>query len=161
MNYIIDGHNLIAKIPGLDLSMPDDEQRLIELLVHFSQSGRGRIEVYFDGALPGQAGKHLYGRVQAHFVLYSSTADQAIRLRLQALGRASKNWTVVSSDRAIQVAAHEAQAQVIRSEDFARQLQAILRAGPGGDEPAVDKPLSEAEVREWLEIFKRGGKRQQ
>jgi hypothetical protein len=53
MNYIIDGHNLIAKIPGLDLSMLDDEQRLIELLNRYGQHSRGRIEVYqeiMDGA---------------------------------------------------------------------------------------------------------------
>ena len=54
MNYIIDGHNLIAKLPGLDLSMPDDEQRLIEVLMRFGRAGSHRIEVYFDAAPAGQ-----------------------------------------------------------------------------------------------------------
>ena len=40
MNYIIDGHNLISQLPGIDLNMPDDEQRLIELLILFCQSGK-------------------------------------------------------------------------------------------------------------------------
>ena len=53
MNYLIDGHNLIAKIPGLSLSMPDDEERLVELLNRFGQHSRGKLEVFFDGAPPG------------------------------------------------------------------------------------------------------------
>ncbi len=66
MNYIIDGHNLIAVIPGLSLSMPDDEQRLVELLIPFCQRGKHRVEVYFDGAPIGLAGTRSYGRVRAH-----------------------------------------------------------------------------------------------
>ena len=30
MPYIIDGHNLIPKIPGIDLQDLDDEQKLID-----------------------------------------------------------------------------------------------------------------------------------
>jgi len=159
MNYIIDGHNLIGKLPGLSLSMPDDEQRLVELLVRFSRRGRQRVEVYFDGAPPGQSGEVNYGRVKAHFVLHSSTADQAIRTRLGVLGRASRNWAVVTSDRSVQAAAHAAHAQVLASEDFARRLLASLGVGsPDAGEP-LDQPLSEDEVREWLQVFKQGGKR--
>ena len=159
MNYIIDGHNLIGKLPGLSLSMPDDEQRLVELLVRFSRHGRQRVEVYFDGAPPGQAGERSFGRVKAHFVLHSSTADQAIRTRLGMLGRASRNWAVVTSDRGVQAAAHAAHAQVIASEDFARRLLASLGAGSGDTAQPSDQPLSEDEVREWLQVFKQRGKR--
>ncbi len=154
MNYIIDGHNLIGKIPGLTLSDLDDEQHLIELLVHFSQKNRGRLEVYFDGALPGQAGEASYGRVKAHFVVHSSSADQAIRFRLQALGRASRNWVVVTSDRSVQAAAREAHAQVMSAEEFSRKLQESMQASLGGSKPGQDEPLSEEEVRQWLEIFR-------
>ena len=156
MNYIIDGHNLISKILGLDLRMLDDEQRLIELLIGLTKQGRHRIEVYFDRAPIGQAGDQNFGRVRAHFVHHSGTADQAIRNKLRSLQRASKNWVVVTSDRSVQAAAHEAQAEVMRSEDFARYLEAnLLQAKPGSSAPAADKPLSEAEVSEWLAIFKR------
>ena len=163
MNYIIDGHNLIATLPELDLNMPDDEQRLIELLVRFSQSGPKRVEVYFDGAGVGQAGERNFGRVKAHFVLYSTTADQAIRTRLQRLRSASRNWVVVTSDRAVQAAAREVHAQVMRSEDFSdllhvELLQANLGSGSGGNQLPVEATLSEAEVQEWLELFKRRGK---
>jgi len=159
MNYIIDGHNLIAKIPGLDLRMPDDEQRLVELLIRLGRQGRHKMEVYFDRASVGQAGEHNYGLVRAHFVPQGQSADDAIRRRLSTLGRSAKTWVVVSSDRAVQAAAREAHAQVCSAEDFSNLLQASLQAGSAPPVHAADEPLTEAEVREWLAIFKEPHKR--
>jgi predicted RNA-binding protein with PIN domain len=153
-NYLIDGHNLIAKIPGLSLSMPDDEERLIELLNRFGREGRRKLEVYFDGAPPGQAGVRDYGRVRAHFVAAGQTADAAIRGRLVKLGKSASGWVVVSSDREVQAAAHEAHAKVLRAEDFSHQVQTTLQARLAQTHDAADQPLSEEEVNEWLAIFK-------
>ena len=153
MNYIIDGHNLISKIPGLSLSMPDDEQRLVELLIRFGKVGRKRMEVYFDRAPVGLAGDQNYGRVRAPFVQHTLTADQAIRNKLRSLEKSSKNWVVVSSDRSVQAAAREVHAGVMSAEEFADQLQASLQGEVSSGGPG-DKPLGEAEVREWMAIFK-------
>ena len=152
MNYIIDGHNLIAQIPGLDLSMPDDEERLIELLIRFCQPGKHRVEVYFDRAPVGQAGVVNHGRVRAHFVLQRSSADEAIHKRLSGTGKSVKNWVVVSSDRSVQAAAREARARVIPAVDFARLLLASPRSA--STSPNSDEPLSEGQVRQWEAIFK-------
>ena len=159
MNYIIDGHNLIGKTPGLSLSMPDDEQRLIELLNLFGRGSRHKLEVYFDGAPAGQAGLRSHGRVRAHFVSASSSADDAIKLRLRRLGKSAANWVVVSSDRSVQAAAHEAHAGVLSAEDFTRHVQATIQTRPdeGGD--TANQPLSEAEVNEWLKIFEERDKK--
>jgi len=163
MNYIIDGHNLIARLPGLSLDMPDDEQRLIELLVRFTRQSRHRVEVYFDRAPVGMAGDQSFGRVRAHFVHHRRTADQAIRTRLGTLHRSSRSWVVVSSDGGVQSAAREAHAGVMSAEEFAHLLEAgLLHASPqaesGIPEPPGDEPLSEAEVREWEAIFKARGR---
>jgi len=159
MYYIIDGHNLISQIPGLDLTMLDDEQHLVELLILFCQPGRHKVEVYFDKAPVGQAGVINHGRVRAHFVSQRSTADDAIRNRLKSLGRSAKTWAVVSSDRSVQAAAREVHAQVLRSEEFASLLQTYpwdtsVQPGRLNPTPVPDEPLSEAEVREWEAIFK-------
>jgi predicted RNA-binding protein with PIN domain len=154
MNYMIDGHNLIGKLAGLDLSMADDEQRLIELLNHFGQHNRGRIEVYFDGAPVNQSGSQNFGRVRAHFVPRWQTADQAISMRLAKLGKSARNWEVVTSDRSVQAAAHEARAGVTSSEEFTQRLHASLRARSGEEAAITDGTLSEQEVNEWLAIFK-------
>lgn len=159
MNYIIDGHNLIAKTEGLSLSMPDDEQRLIELLSRFGQQNRGRLEVYFDGAPPGQAGMRNYGKVRAHFVPISQTADDAIRRQLSKMGQAARNWVVVTSDRSVQTAARAAHARVMSAEDFASHLQSSqLKDRPVNAESPAEQPMTEAELKEWLIIFKERGK---
>jgi len=154
MNYIIDGHNLISKLPGLDLSMPDDEERLIEVLNRYGTQNHGRIEVYFDGAPAGQAGVRNFGRVRAHFVLLSHTADEAIQARLALLGKSARNWTVVSSDRSVQAAAHEARAGVMKSEDFVHALQSSRQIGLSVALGSPDHTLNKAEVEEWLALFK-------
>jgi predicted RNA-binding protein with PIN domain len=157
MNYLIDGHNLIGKLASLDLSMADDELQLIELLNHFGQYNRGRIEVYFDGAPANQAGSQNFGRVRAHFVPQRLTADQAISTRVAKLGKSATDWVVVSSDRSVQAAAHEARAGVMPSEEFAKQIQAKLTAQSGEEAAIADEALSEHEVNEWLAIFKKRG----
>jgi predicted RNA-binding protein with PIN domain len=159
MNYIIDGHNLIPKIDGLSLSMVDDEQRLIELLIRFGESRQHKIEVYFDGAPVGQSGMGKFGRVRAHFVSMRQSADDAIRKRLVRFGRLARNWVLVSSDRNVQLAAREAHAQVMSAEDFASYLQAcLLQSEVANPENAADQPMSEAELKEWLTIFNERGK---
>ena len=154
MNYIIDGHNLISKIPGMSLRMVDDEEKLIALLNRFGEHNRGKLEVYFDKAPPGQAGSRIFSRVQAHFVSLNQTADDAILMRLSALGRSAGNWAVVTSDRSVRSAALEVHAGVIRSEDFSRLLQSLRHRRLADALGAPDRPLSQTEVEEWLAIYK-------
>ena len=152
MPYIIDGHNLIPKIPGLSLSDIDDENQLIKVLQEFCRRSRKKVEVYFDNAPPGQLRTRNYGVVTARFVRAGQTADDAIRTRLERMGRAARNWSVVSSDRAVQASAKAAKAQVISSEVFAKEIIGIeddfLESGD-----LEDSALSSDEVDDWLEIF--------
>jgi len=127
MSYLIDGHNLIPKITGLSLQQIDDETRLIELLQVFCRVRRKKVEVYFDQAPPGRAGTRSFGMVIAHFVRQGIPADEAILERLNRLQQTARNWSVVTSDRHIQVQARSMSAQVISSEDFAIQLSESLQ----------------------------------
>jgi predicted RNA-binding protein with PIN domain len=159
MPYIIDGHNLIPRIPGLDLASLDDEVQLIEMVQEFCRLRRKRAEVYFDNAPPGQPKARHYGQVLARFVRAGQTADDAIRARLLRLGAEARNWTVVSSDQQIQIAARAARAQSIGSEEFARLLMDTLRQGeraPGND---AEGSLGAGEVQEWLDLFSSGSDR--
>lgn len=149
MPYLIDGHNLIPKA-GLRLNSIDDESELIAILQEFCRMTRKSVEVYFDGAPPGHAGTRRYGSVTAHFVRLGSTADEAIRRRLKALGKSAKNWTVVTSDRQVQAEARTARAEIVTSDSFAVMLKQAREAAPGGNEP---RELSSDEVEEWLRIF--------
>lgn len=151
---MVDGHNLIPKV-GLRLDSFDDEMELVAVLQEFARLHRRQVEVYFDGAPADQAGSRNLGIVKAHFVRSGTTADAAIARRLQKMGRAAKNWTVVSSDRQVQADARAARAEVLSSEEFARLLLQTPRIDV--TKPAVDRKVSPNEVEEWLKIF--GSKR--
>lgn len=158
MPYIIDGHNLIPKIPGLRLDAVDDEQQLVALLQEFCRLSRKQVDVYFDNAAPGQAGKRKLGVVAVHFVRAGRTADEAIGERLVKMRRSARNWSVVSSDQRVQVAARQAGAQALSAEAFAAQLRSVLDARVSDSQPTSDQPLSAEEVEEWERLFhSRGG----
>lgn len=153
MPYLIDGHNLIPHIPGLSLTDVDDELQLIELLQEFCRRARKNVEVFFDNSPPGGLRVRTFGPVTARFIRQGATADQAIQARLRKLARAARNWTVVSSDLAVQAAARAAQARPLSSEDFAR----LLRQPSGkAQADAVENrqiDLSPDDVEEWLRLF--------
>jgi predicted RNA-binding protein with PIN domain len=148
MPYLIDGHNLIGKLPGVSLDELDDEQVLIEILQGFCQDAAKDAEVYFDRSASGHARARVHGRVTARYVRSGETADQAIARRLKGLGREAANWTVVTSDNQVLAAARRSNARTVASEDFARQLDSR-----GDEAGSADRQLSADEVDDWLEMF--------
>lgn len=156
MPTLIDGHNLIPKL-GLDLNSFDDETELVARLNEFCRLSRKTgLEVYFDNAPPGSPETRKIGQLTAHFVRKPLIADEAIRLRLKKLGRAARNWSVVSSDQRVQAEARTAGAAVISSDEFAATVIDTLHAGP----PASPRQpgLSEREINEWMALFNSHGK---
>jgi predicted RNA-binding protein with PIN domain len=156
MPYLIDGHNLIPKL-GLRLDSLDDEMELVVRLQEFCRVRRVQVDVYFDGAPPGQVSTRKAGMVTAHFVRKSSSADAAIENRLLKMKKSARNWIVVSSDRRVRGAAGNAQAGTMSAEEFTREMrkaQAARMSKPKGEtEPSA------GEVEEWLRTFeKRDGK---
>ncbi len=149
MPYIIDGHNLVPHLPGLDLSHPDDEAELIRTVRDFCARKMVQAEIYFDRARIGAAGRRKFGRVTAVFVPTGKTADEAIIQRLKARRRAARSDIVVSSDRRVQTEARALGAAVLDSPGFAAQLES-----PGAEAPPENEPqMSEKEVAEWLSLF--------
>lgn len=154
MVLIIDGHNLIPHIPGINLSDPEDEMQLVQVLQAYCRLRRKQAEVFFDRAPVGQAGVRQYGLVRAHFVREGTTADAAIMAYLKKLGKRAKNVTVVSSDRQVAVAARAVHATVMTAEAFAAAWADLSEEEPELD--PRDRLLSEEEVKLWENIFKRG-----
>jgi len=153
MPYMIDGHNLIPKIPGLNLAVADDEMQLVELLQEFCRLRRKQAEIYFDNAPPGQPRVRTYGLVTARFIRTGQTADAAIRAHLTRLGAGARNWTVVSSDHEVQRAGRAARAQIISSEAFSHQVTQTLQAGPAQNSQNLNPPLSSDDLQDWLDLF--------
>ena len=170
MRILIDGHNLIPHLPGLNLRELDDEMALIELLQPYARETRHAVEVFFDGAPPGKAGVRAYAPVTARFVSAKTIADRAIHARLRELGAQAKQTLVVSSDRQVQSEARALGARLQSSDSFARDLlasqikparperPAARPAAAKAKKPAVEPPLPPDQVQEWLDLFKNNKK---
>ena len=153
MPYIIDGHNLIPKIPGLALDAVDDEAQLIVLLQDYCRLARKEAEVFFDNAPAGQPRARNFGLVIARFIRQGTTADEAIRRRLGRLEREARNWTVVSSDLEVQAAARAARAHFISSEAFAAQIRQTLDESAADEGERPEAEVNSEELDDWLKLF--------
>lgn len=147
MPYLVDGHNLIGKIPGMSLSDIDDELELCRRLEAFCRQVRRKAEVYFDGAPPGSSRSRKVGMLTAHFVRQGKSADAAIEERLERMGGAAGGWTVVSSDQRVQRAALKAHARAVSAEEFLQIME-----GAGAAKSAGEKPET-GNVEDWLKVF--------
>jgi predicted RNA-binding protein with PIN domain len=135
MPYLIDGHNLIGRMPGMSLQDPDDEAALLVRLRAFCSREATTATVYFDGAVLSTMKDPPRGGVTARYVARPQSADSAIRHRLERIGREAPNWVVVTSDVAVAEAARRCRARVMSSEAFARRL-----TGVGPPSAAAEKP---------------------
>lgn len=154
MPYLIDGHNLIAAMPGIELDELGDERALLERLEAFARRETRMIDIYFDaGRIGGRNDFHL-GRIHVHFVVAPRTADDAILSQLRSIGSEAPNWVIVSSDREICDQAERLGARTRSSADFSREL--LDQGGRGQTAEKPVQPLSEDEIEEWQALFRRG-----
>ena len=149
MAILIDGHNLIGKIPDLRLDDPDDEEQLlVRLRAYRARTGK-RLVVYFDPGLTYQSpARRSKGGIS---VRQAGTGQRADDLIIRDLRRHHnpRELTVVTSDRAIQNAAQQQHARVIEAATFAGELSL-----PRKEEDSLETPpLLEEEIQEWLAIF--------
>jgi uncharacterized protein len=148
MPYIIDGHNLIGKIPDISLSDIDDEVMLIKMLESYFKHTRKKAIVYFDHANPAAKGQIFNSAfLQVIFVRQPKTADQAIVEKLKSLRGNAPNYTVVSSDNWIITNASKAGATVISSDDFYKKIHLPHKK----DENVGNQ--TENNVDYWLKVF--------
>lgn len=157
MHYLIDGHNLIARISDIDLADPDDEAQLILRLKRWTAADRRRhVTVFFDRGLPGGRDPHFSGG--AVEVIFTPSGAAADDLLIGRIGRVHNppEYTLVSSDREVVSAAERRRMPTLDAETFAEQMAAEIGAREGPRSPAApeEEPLlSEEEVAQWMELF--------
>ena len=151
MPLLIDGHNLIGKLPDIHLDDPDDEAKLVIRLRSYCARTSKRVTVVFDHGLPGGHSRELSGGgVEVVFAPTGRTADGILCERIRR-ARDPRGLMVVTSDRQIIAVAQSRGARVIRSEEFAAQLSAPRTVETSEAERDVN--LSAEEVNEWLKMF--------
>lgn len=149
MPFLIDGHNLIGAYPGLQLSDPDDEHKLLRILERFGLATRRTMVVFFDRGRPDMGPLSRAGNaVRAHFVLPPRRADDAIPDFLRGR-KDARQYTVVSSDSEVRRRALRLGAKVKESARFAREVCEVLHRSPN------EKPPDDPEDFElWMDIFR-------
>ena len=150
MPLLIDGHNLIGRLPDLRLDDPDDEAKLVARLRTYCARTRKRITVVFDRGLPGGHSWELSGGgVEVVFAATGHTADGILCERVRQ-ARDPRGLTIVTSDHEVIAVAQARGARVVRSDEFAAQLGVKVAAEV---EIKADARLSAQEVEEWLRMF--------
>ena len=149
MPILIDGHNLIGRLPTLSLEDPHDEEKLVRLLSSYRAGTRKSITVVFD---PGGAFSlpqvRKVGGVEVVFAPHNSSADAVIARRVGA-SRNPGGWLVITSDHELAEKVARQGARVQSAESFALQLSQSPEAGSDWK----DSPLSPDEVESWLGLF--------
>ncbi len=154
MPLLIDGHNLIGRLPDLRLDDPDDEAKLVARLRAYCARTGKRVTVVFDRGLPGGHSRELSGGgVKVVFAATGRSADGVLRERIRR-ARDPRGLTVVTSDHEVIAAAQAGGARVMQSEEFAAQLSAPRTVEVEEEEQEKkEEYLSKEEVKEWLYIF--------
>ena len=154
MQWLIDGHNLIGKMPNLRLDDPHDEEKLLEILRQYRARTGDILTVVFDAGHSYQVAKtQKRGGITIQFAPHGRTADQIIMRRLQQV-KNPQAVKVVTSDRAIQQAARHAGVRVVASPEFAQTLLSSSTPSEAtASEKQSDIQLSSDEVESWLELF--------
>src|SRR5688572_1829346 len=155
MNYLIDGHNLIAKMMSMSLEDPDDEAKLVLRLRSWTAASRKRqVTVIFDAGLPSGMDKRLStSQVTVVFAPFDSTADTLLIRRINKM-RNPAEYVVISSDRAVLAAAAARKVPSLVSEAFAVHLEEKPedeQAAPA--QPEKPEESAAGEIAEWLTLF--------
>ena len=149
MPILIDGHNLIGRLPGVSLQEPDDEEKLARLLSSYrSRTGKAVTVVFDPGGAYALPRRRRLGGVEIEFAPHGSSADRVIQRRVQK-ARNPGEWQVVTSDRELAEAVSRLGARVQSAEAFASNMAAPADASPDWRET----PPSPDEVDSWLALF--------
>jgi predicted RNA-binding protein with PIN domain len=153
MHYLIDGHNLIAKMAGVDLGDLNDEAELVLLLRRWTAGCKNRkVTVVFDGGLPGGENRILStSSVKVVFAPADRSADDLLITRIHRLGNPAE-YTVVTDDRKVIAEGRQMKASLMSSAKFAQSIESV---GERDEfvEDGSDQELSESEIVEWLGLF--------
>ena len=141
--YIIDGNNLIGKLKSLWSIQQKDKQlsriKLVKLLDQYFTSKNVKVSLHLDGfendAIPSSQIKLFYSN--------NKTADSQIKNEINN-SKNPKVIAVVSSDHNVQDYARVNSCTIIKSEDFAKQMNESKKKS---DEETIIKSIDDDEIR--------------
>lgn len=150
LNYIIDGNNLIGKIPVLmNLQKKDKQQsraKLAFLLDRFFYDKKANVTLHLDGFAGDKINS---ARIK---IIYSDniSADEKIKKQIEK-STSPKNFIVITSDSNLAQFAKVCSCKVLSCEDFAKQIN---EASSGKEEEKIIKSMMEnsSEFRKLFDV---------
>lgn len=143
-HYIIDGNNLIGKMP--DLRNKDNQfvrEKAAFVLERYFASRKAKVTLHFDGYA------NLPIKVSGIKIIYSEsrTADEKIKQEIERT-KNRKSITLVSSDNNLREFARVCSSSVKSSEDFLKEIQS---AGNQDEENRIIESMKNTD--EFKKIF--------
>lgn len=152
MSYLIDGNNVMAQRVGWHKDKPGARRRLLKELSRLAKASGLTIEVVFDGApddfFPDGSS---FMSVRVFYAERGSNADERIKSLVEA-SRERRTLKVVTSDRALGDYVRLCGAEVVKSGEFRRRLDAEDKGGEA-PEPETRGGVKESEMGEWMHYF--------
>lgn len=146
LTYLIDGNNLIGKIPSLMSLQKKDKQasreRILHLLDRYFHSKKTKVILFFDGFENGKLNaSHLK-------INYSDkiTADEKIKSFITD-AKSTRNIIVITSDSNLSQFAKKCSCKVISSDNFAAEIAANKQKSE------FNKPDATAGLEEFKKLF--------
>ncbi|HEY0171636.1 MAG TPA: NYN domain-containing protein [Pyrinomonadaceae bacterium] len=152
MSYLVDGNNVMGQRVGWHRDKPGARRRLLGELARFAREAGVTVEAVFDGA-PDESfpdGSYFMG-VRVFYAERGSDADARIKGMVEA-SRERRTLKVVTSDRALADYVRRCGAQVVRSGEFRKRLDASA-ADARTPERDPRGGVKESELGEWMYYF--------
>lgn len=136
LHFIIDGNNLIGKIPSIKnlqrTNRKASREKLTFLLGRYFSSGRNIVSLHFDGH------ENEAINITGIKINYSGskTADDKIKNEIER-SKNPKNIIVVTSDNNVAQFARVCSCQVIKSENFSKKLFTI--SSPDDEQSRIEE----------------------
>src|SRR5215210_7880532 len=147
MSYLVDGNNVMGQRVGWHRDKPGARRRLLTEMARLAREAGVTVEAVFDGA-PDEFfpdGSYFMG-VRVFYAERGADADARIKQLVEA-SRERRTLKVVTSDRALADYVRLCGAEVIRSGEFRRRLDA---APP---QETKNEGVKESELGEWMYYF--------
>jgi predicted RNA-binding protein with PIN domain len=151
MSYLVDGNNVMGQRVGWHRDKAGARRRLLGELARFAREAGVTVEAVFDGA-PDEFfpdGSSFMG-VRVFYAERGADADARIKQMVEA-SRERRTLKVVTSDRALADYVRRCGAEVIRSGDFRRRLDALSDNEKTQDD--ARSGVRESELGEWMYYF--------
>jgi predicted RNA-binding protein with PIN domain len=151
MSYLVDGNNVMGQRVGWHRDKPGARRRLLGELARFARGAGVTVEAVFDGA-PDEFfpdGSYFMG-VRVFYAERGRDADARIKELVEA-SRERRTLKVVTSDRALADYVRRCGAQVVRSGEFRKRLDAAATKDETESDPRGG--VKESELGEWMYYF--------